>query len=118
MSGKMQAEGETMAATNTKGPQHNHVWDYLQGYITGCPRCNYLKTLKELEGETQHNHERMPFGRQVKGCPRCIELANGAPKREGFNDHRNRLDAQHTEAIRRHFADPNSRCDHITCFDW
>jgi hypothetical protein len=105
-------------AAKAKGPQHNHQWDYTRGYVIGCPRCNYLKTLKESEGETQHNHEKMPFGRYVDGCPRCEELKNGAPKREGIYDRRNREEAQRFADIRKHFADPNSKCDHITCFDW
>jgi hypothetical protein len=106
-------------ARNTE-PKHNHEWVYTDGYRPpgACPRCDFLRQAKAAQGETQHNHERMPFGRQVKGCPRCIELAKGAPKREGFRDHRDRLDAQRAEDIRRHFADPNSGCDHLTCFSW
>ena len=103
-----------------KGPQKHvgHTWNYIEGYKTGCPRCNYLKAVKAAQGETQHTHDKMPFGRHVKGCPRCIELAKGAPKREGVFDRRNRLEAQLLADMRKHFADPNSTCDHITCFDW
>ena len=117
MSGKAHtAEARIMA--KTKGPAHNHVWNYLEGYRTGCPRCGYLKMLKTLAGETQHNHDKTAFGRRVDGCPRCIELANGAPKREGVFDHQNKLEAERTAEIRRHFADPHSTCDHKTCFQW
>lgn len=104
--------------TRNKGPKHNHVWVFTEGYQEGCPRCNFLKAAAEAEGKTQHNHPRQSFGRRVEGCPRCNELDNGADKREGFNDHQDKLDRERSEAIRLHFADPNSTCDHMTCFQW
>lgn len=110
----------TRISTKGKGPRKHvgHVWNYMKGYKKGCPRCNFLKAVKEAEGETQHNHDTMPFGRRVDGCPRCIELAQGAPKREGVFDRQDKLDRERCEAIRKHFADPHSTCDHKTCFDW
>jgi hypothetical protein len=106
---------------NVKTPaKHNHEWIWTEGYRAAgeCPRCDFLRAAKAAEGETPHNHEKMPFGRRVAGCPRCIELANGAAPREGYSAHQRRLDAQRRESMRKHFMDPNSTCDHITCFDW
>ena len=106
--------------TAKNSPKHNHVWVYTEGYLPlgECPRCDFLRAAAEAEGKTQHNHPRQSFGRRVEGCPRCNELDNGADKREGFDDHKNKLDRERSEEIRRHFADPNSACDHMTCFQW
>jgi hypothetical protein len=102
----------------TTKSRHNHVWDYMQGHQDGCPRCAELKAEKEANGETQHNHARQPFGRHVKGCPRCVELVSGAPAREGVFDRQQRMDRELAEEMRRHFADKNSKCDHMTCYQW
>jgi hypothetical protein len=99
--------------------KHNHEWIWTEGYQPGqCPRCDFLRAAKAADDETPHNHERMPFGRRVDGCPRCIELASGAPAREGFAQRQARLEHERSEGMRRHFADPNSKCDHMTCYQW
>lgn len=107
-----------MAATAKT--RHNHELLPFGAYVDEgqCPRCDQLRAEKRANGETPHNHARTAWGKRVDGCPRCIELANGAPKRESHTAREARLDAQRVADIRAHFADPNSKCDHITCFDW
>jgi hypothetical protein len=107
-----------MATTKLK---HNHDALPFNGYVDQglCPRCDQLRVEKQLAGETPHNHQirsrkLLPLGQ----CKRCDELHKGAPARKGFGDRRAQLDEQRVREIRAHFADPNSRCDHITCFDW
>lgn len=100
--------------------KHNHTPNPFGAYQApgDCPRCDQLRADKEAMGETQHNHARQPFGRHVDGCPRCAELAKGAAPRESREARQARLEREHLEGMRRHFADPHSSCDHITCYDW
>jgi len=100
--------------------RHNHELLPFGAYVDEgeCPRCDQLRTEKLEMGETPHNHRPQPFGRHVKGCPRCIELVSGAKPRESAAGRQARLDRELSEEMRRHFADPNSRCDHLTCFQW
>ena len=65
------------------------------------------------EGRGFNSYIPMPFGKRIR-----IELVNGAAPRESLYTHRAQMDAQRVAEITRHFADPNSKCDHITCFDW
>jgi hypothetical protein len=83
-----------------------------------CPRCDQRRDELNAEGRTQHNHAG-PFGfRRVTDCPRCIELDDGDAPREGFGQSRAEKDARLSREMKAHFADPNSKCNHITCFDW
>jgi hypothetical protein len=83
-----------------------------------CAACDARRAELDAAGRTQHNHAG-PFGfRRVTGCPRCIELVQGAAPRESMTAHRDKLEQQRSESMRRHFADPNSKCDHKTCYDW
>lgn len=77
-------------AAKNEPAQHNHDWDYTEGYLDlgACPRCDFLRAEKQAMGDTPHNHEKMPFGRSVAGCPRCAELAKGAKARPGFKNRR------------------------------
>jgi hypothetical protein len=81
-----------------------------------CPSCDQRREALNAAGRTQHNHAG-PFGwRRVAGCPRCAELSGGAAPREGFKSRMR--DADRCAEIRAHFADPDSKCDHRTCYDY
>jgi phage FluMu protein Com len=107
-----------MAATEKL--QHNHELLPFGAYVDegACPRCDQLRAAKLAQGETPHNHRPQPWGKRVEGCPRCSELATGAPRRESAADRAARLDREFSAEMKRHFADPNSKCDHKTCYDW
>lgn len=100
--------------------RHNHPHNAFGALEApgDCKRCDQRRDELNAAGRTQHNHGG-PFGfRRVTGCPRCIELVGGAAPRESMLAHKYSADEQRCAEIRRHFADPHSSCDHITCFDW
>jgi hypothetical protein len=105
---------------STVKPPHNHPALPFNGYVDQgqCPRCDGNRAAKLAIGETPHNHQirsrkLLPLGQ----CPRCDELHKGAPARAGFKTAAQR-DAETCAEMRAHFADPNSRCDHLTCYQW
>lgn len=68
---------------------------------------------------------KMAFGRKDPTCPRCAEMLAGAPARAGWNDAKNRAEAQRSAAIARFFApggeysqmsDIQKHC--CTAFEW
>lgn len=97
--------------------KHNHPnndFGALEPPESNYPRRDERRAQLNAQGRTQHSHAG-PFGfRRVAGCPRCIELVQGAEPREGHGADRAEKDARRAREIKAHFADPNSKCDHIT----
>jgi hypothetical protein len=104
----------------TVKPPHNHPALPFNGYVDQglCQRCDLNRAAKLADGETPHNHQirsrqLLPLGQ----CPRCDELHKGAPARKGFRT-KEQVDAEICAEMKRHFANPNSTCDHLTCYQW
>lgn len=100
---------ELRAARETSGKtQHSHAPKPFGRLVAPgvCARCDELRAERTERGETQHNHEQQPFGRRKPPgeCPRCDELHDGAPRRETARSRDERLDREHAEDIRKHFA--------------